>query len=84
MSLSDFSAVLDALDSEYKQFHGLTPATKGSENWAKLKSTHSIYAAVRIDRTHQKRVEKHIRGIVRFLREAEQVANYLSRQANTA
>jgi hypothetical protein len=38
--------VLDAVDSEYKQFHGITLAPKGCENWAKLKSSRLLYGTV--------------------------------------
>jgi hypothetical protein len=48
--LSILSKVLDSIDSEYKQFHGLTPVCEGSENWAKQKSVRLLYGDVKIDR----------------------------------
>jgi hypothetical protein len=74
------SEVLDAIESEYKQFHGITPATKGSENWAKLKSSRLLYGTVKIDRAFQKRAERHVRNIIKFLSQLDEVAAYLKRK----
>jgi hypothetical protein len=80
MTLPDLSEVLDAIESEYKQFHGFTPATKGSENWAKLKSSRLLYGTVKIDRAFQKRAERHVRSIIKFVRQTDEVAAYLKRE----
>jgi hypothetical protein len=85
MTFPLFSQVLDAIESEYKQFHGITPATKGSENWAKLKSARLLYGTVKIDREFEKRAERHVRNMIKFMRQLDEVSAYLKRQeAKTA
>jgi hypothetical protein len=81
MTLPVLSEVLDTIESEYKQFHGITPATKGCENWAKLKSSRLLYGTVKIDRTFQKRAERHVLDIIKFMSECKQVEAYLKRKA---
>jgi hypothetical protein len=79
MTLPILSEVLDAIESEYKQFHGFTPAAKGSENWSKLKSSRLLYGSVKIDRAFQKRAERHVRNILKFMRQLDEVAACLHR-----
>jgi hypothetical protein len=80
MTLPALSDVLDAVESEYKQFHGLTPNTKGCENWAKLKSSRLLYGTVKIDRAFEKRAERPVRSIIMFMSQLDEVTAYLKRE----
>jgi hypothetical protein len=73
--------VLDAVDSEYKQFHGITPAPKGCENWAKLKSSRLLYGTVKRGLAFEKRTERHVRSIIKFISQIEEARSRLPRQA---
>jgi hypothetical protein len=65
---SEYRAMLEAIKSEYEQFHSITPATKGSENWSKTQSARLLYG-------------RHLREIVKFERTLPAIAAYVERKA---
>ncbi|HEY3987970.1 MAG TPA: hypothetical protein VGM02_01645 [Acidobacteriaceae bacterium] len=81
LSRSSLAEVRSAIQSEFDEFH--TPVTKGSENWHKQKSVQLIYGATKIDSAFRKRAERHVRGIIKWLRQADEVEAYMVRKQAT-
>jgi hypothetical protein len=69
--------VLAAIKSEYEQFHAPTDTA-----WKPSKTVVSLYSKdATVDNNFRRRAERHIRGMVKFLLQTEEVEAYLAKKA---
>ena len=64
VELNLFGEALDAIECDYKTFHGLTPVVDGCENWARQECVQLLFGNVPIDQVFEQRAEEYIREVI--------------------